>query len=402
MARSVSKRWKETVEGVANWVTYVDWSTDGGVTWETAPEFYSGTVSCDTTSQVRWRASGLTIGGVPINQNATKTEDGINPFRTRFRIRHGLDYGFEEELIGMGVYRCRSAHESTTDEGRVVLSGESFESYFIKPAGAFPKPRHFSPQSVRTMMDKLIKEVVSNAVIVYRPGVDADTPLPSLIGSEDRWDLINGQSDSPSLVRSIGARVFTGGDGEWIVSLPGSLGDTPTFESAITRNQYSADRELSNQGVYNVVSVKAQTTDGKTKLPTQIILDDDPYSPTYARLKIDNEGGSGVMVRYYTSSLFTSTDQMIKTGRSILAQTLGLRQQVSFNRAYDPSIEAWDVGMADVPGGPQRVITDAMEYDLTGNSEMSGEARTTSSQYSGQVGTWVDETEGGGGDELGG
>lgn len=399
MSRRVSDRWKASILGVPQWVTYIDWSNDGGANWLTAPSFFSGSTTCDATSQVRWVTSDLMIGGVPLDQDAVKTEDGINPFRTRFRIRHGIRYSpDDEELIGMGVYRCISAVESTEQPDALVLSGESFESYFIKPMGAYPKPRRFLDSSAGVLLHQLITEILPNAAITWEDPDLAATPVPAFVGEDDRWVNICGGSDDPSISRSLGAKVFTGGDGEWRVALPGSLSDPITFTSAVTKGQFSATNTLANQGVYNVISVSGMGTDGKAALGPVIVLDDDLASPTYAR-KSPDEGGFGVSVRYYSSDKFTNTKQMERTGQSFLAQTLGLRQQVTFSRVYDPSIEPWDVGLVDTPRTPLRAILDGLTYDLTGSSSMDGQARTTSSEYTGQVGTWVDEVDGGLGEE---
>lgn len=398
MSRAVSARWKETVKGVVNWKTRVDWSNDGGHSWLAAPSFFSGSVTCDSTSQVRWTTSDLTIGGVPLNQDAVKTEDGISPFRTRFRIRHGIEYSpGVEELIGMGVYRCSGVHESTTQPDGLVLTGQSFESYFIKPLGSFPKPRHFPEGTVRMKTEQIIHDILPDAAVIWLPGVDPDTRVPAFIGEDDRWLVLSGATTDPSIVRSIGGQIWCGGDGEWLIGPPGSLGDDPSFTSEAKVNQFSADNDLSSEGVYNVISVQGQGTDGTATLGPVIVLDDDPESPTYARLTPD-QGGFGVSVRYYVSDKFTNTNQMGKTGQSFLAQTLGLRQQVTFSRAYDPSIEPGDVGLVDTPRVPMKAIVDSIGYDLSGNSPMDGQARTTSSRYSGQVGTWDDATDGGLGD----
>jgi hypothetical protein len=395
MSRRVSQRWKETVKGVVDWVTYVDWTNDGGVNWLTAPYFYSGTVNCDATSQVRWTTDDLTIGGVPINQNATKTEDGISPFHTRFRIRHGIRYGpSSEELIGMGYYRCTDVQESTVERHSIQIVGQSFESYFISPMGAFPKPRPFGVSSARNLLEKLIHEILINASIVWDSAVPSNTTIPAFVAEGDRWVTICGGADDPSISRSLGAKVWCGGDGEWRVALPGSLSDPVTFESTLSENQFSASRSLSNQGVYNIISVSGVGTDGNSTLGPVIVTDADPASPTYVGRQAD-EGGFGRSVRYYSSDKFTDTKQMARAGQSMLAQTLGLRQQVTFSRAYDPSIEPWDVGVVDAPQGKLKAILDGTTYDLSGNSTMDGQARTTSSEYSGEVGTWVDDVDGG-------
>lgn len=390
------RRWAGQLRGMAHWATFVDWTNDGGATWLTFPRFFAGSVNCDTTATTRWTTSDLKVGGVPVNEQARRTEDGINPGRTRFKIRHGLWYGRNTyDLIGMGVYRCSQAVVDDRARDTLTLTGASFESYLQSPLGAFPKPRQFQATSAQALVAKLIHEILPDAVILWDPSLDPGSPTPLLQSDDDRWALIDGNSESASIARAVGARIFTDGDGGWRVRVPGSLADPITWTSTREESQLSSSRTLSTDGVFNMISLTSSSTDGTTPtLGPVIVLDDDPASLTYARLSPDR-GGFGPSVRKYSSPLFTSTTQMVRAGQSMLAQTLGRKQSFTFTRRYDPRIEPWEVGLIDSDVGPVRTILDSLTYDLTGKSPLSGEARTTSSQYAGQVGEWVDTTEGG-------
>lgn len=384
------ERWRRALLGVVNWKTIVEVSDDGS-TWDEVPEFFAGTVTCDTTQQYRWATNDLTVGGLSL--------DDVSPFHTRFRIRHGIEYRpGDVDLLGMGVYQCTGAAVDTTQNFGIKLTGKSFESYLIKPRGSFPKPRQFRKQSIQAFIEQMIWEVLPRAAITWGDGVNPGQSIPRLQSQDDRWKLIDGQTDDASAARAIGARVFCNGDGGWVVELPHSLGEQPTWTSKRTETSFGATRELSSDGVYNVISVKGESTDGDSPAIGPIVVADvDPHSPTYALLSPD-AGGFGQSVRYYSSSMFTSTAQMVRTGQSLLAQALGLKQSISFNRRYDPSILPGSVGAVDTDTEGLHVICDALTYDLGASPSMSGTARTTSALYTGQVAEWND-VEGAGGED---
>lgn len=374
--RAVSDRWKAAVLGVPQWVTNIDWTNDGGKSWN-ACTYDGGSVTCDATQQIRW-AADLTVRDVAIGPK------DLNPYTSRFRIRHGIQYRpGDQELIGMGYYRATSVKRSTDDADLVSLAGSSFEHYLVKPSGAFPRIRQFRAQSVRDLVEKLIKEVIPSARISWQADGD-NTTLPASTATGDRWAVIDGSQGASSAARAIGARCFTGGEGEWIIARPGSLEDDPTWTASLGETQLSLDEELSIDDVYNVVSVTGQPTDGTDPVGPVVVADVDPHSPTNTRVSFD-DGGTGKIIREYASSKITDASQATVVARALLAQHLGLKQSISFSRLYDPSIEPWDVGIADTPDGRLRVIADSLQYDLTGQSPLSGSTRTAESRYMGQV-----------------
>lgn len=398
-----SARWQATLNNprgsVVTWATAIDYSNDGGNAWWPT-QYLSGSVTCDATSQVRWKTSDLQVSSVDPEYPLAlgSGERDIDPFRTRFRVRHGLQYpGGQRELLGMGVYVCTDAQRPRGAMHRIQLSGGSFETYFISPRGAFPKDRTFAESSAGAMVEKLIREVLPRAVIWWHPDIDRSARTPRIQSDGDRWAVIDGASDSPSIARAIGARIYPNGDGAWVVAPPGSLSDPLVWQSTYGETQLEAVRGLSSEGVCNVISLRSQGAESGLELGPVVVLDNDPASPTYAYRSPD-EGGFGVSVRQYSSGMFTSVGQMGTAGQAMLAQTLGLRQSISFTRRYDPSIRPGQVGLVDTDAGPLRTIVDSLTYDLSGKSSMDGEARTTSARYTGQVAEWLDDAEGGAGE----
>lgn len=372
--RSVSARFADSLGGACQWATEVDWTNDGGTTW-TAARFISGTVTASGTSQTRWACS-LVLDGVDIGR------DGLNPFSTQLRVRHGLRWGRESELIGMGVYQVTTVSRSSTTPTQVSVAGESFEAYLIE--ARVPTPVTIAAGPAGTVLPALIRDVLPDARIAWR-GVDQDQLVPKMVVERDRWPMIDGPKDATSIARALGARVFCDGDGTFVVSPVPALTDEPSWTAEAGRGGLliEATEELSSDGVYNAIVVWGEQTDGGAVAGPGIAVDNDPFSLTYFYKPV-SEGGFGPRPRFYTSSLITSDEQASTTARAMLAPLLGLRQRATFTSLHDPTKEPGDVGRVLTAGGLQLTILDSVTYDLLGGP-LSCETRATATRLAGDV-----------------
>lgn len=360
--RTVSERWRRSVSDATRWATDIRYSNDGGTTWSDPALLYEGTVTADANQQVRWQCS-LTLGGWPVGL------DGIQPFTSRLRIRHGIEYApGDRELIGMGVYRVDSINRTLADPDRITLDGGSFESYII--SAPFTVPRTLGASSAAARLEKMIHEILPKATIVWHDNVDADVWLPQAAVEGSRWDVIDGNADATSIARSIGARVYCDGAGVWHVAGVPSIHDEPAWTSVQGEGGVLVEstESLTADEVYNVVVAVGESTDG-TITKQAIAEDDDPGSLTYVG-RTPDEGGFGRRVRKpdHVSALIRTYQQARSAAYGLLEPSLGLKQQISFDQIHDPTKEPGDVGLVDSPTGQMRVILDRCTYDLTGGS----------------------------------
>ena len=370
--RRVSSRFRSRLAGVNRWVTLVEWSNDGGRSWRPA-RLAGGSVTASQTSQTRYECS-LTLVAAEVGR------DGINPFTTRLRVRHGIAYSNhpdDVELVGLGVYRVEEVSRSLTGQ-TVEVRGSSFEAYIID--ARFVTPRTLPAQSASTMIDELIREVMPDASIAWR-GITPTDRVPKIIAERDRWELVDGSRDSTSVARALGARVFCDGDGVFVVAPVPALTDPAVWTATTGEGGLLVDstEELSSDGVYNSVVVWGESTDGETPpAGPGIAVDDDPLSLSYIG------GPFGQRPRFYSSQLITTKEQADRAARGMLAPYLGLRQRVSFSALHDPTLEPGDVGTVDTPSGPQKMIIDSITYDL-GGGPMSCETRATATRLAGSI-----------------
>ena len=358
--RTVSDRFSALIPYPNQWVTEVSWSNDGWAT-SNAATFVDGTVVCSQLDQIRWSTQDLTLAEVPLGLT------GINAYSTQIAIRHGLP----GELLPFGLYKVTYA----TRDGRtrVKVKASSLEISLIK--AAFVSTRALPAQPASKLAAYLIREVLPGAPVAWECD---DTDLPKLTVAQDRWGTIDGDRNSTSIAKAVGARIYAGPAGNWIARPVPTLTDDPVWEAAEGDGGVliSHGEELSADEVYNTIVVSGQSTN--TDYPpfkNGIAQDLEPSSPTYVKKPVTS-GGFGLSVKFYSSEMITSHAKAQAAAEAMLAPCLGLRQQVTFTQVHDPRLEPGDVGLVHTIDGPRRVLLDELTYSLTGQP-MQAKTRTT-------------------------
>lgn len=369
--RTVSERFRAQLGGYCMWLTVVEWTNDG-VTWAPA-RLQAGTVTRSLSDQVHWQAS-LSLSGV------SDGLDGINPYNTRVRIRHGLQFAPGDfELLNFGRYRVTQTTMSRTGL-QVELS--SYEQFLVGAVQA--RPHTYKAASADAFLSKVIGEVIPEASIVWSPAMQdkRNTPIPDVLTEADRWSVVDGTDSSDSVAAAIAGRVITGPDGGFLVIPVPTLDDTPVGSVVAGPGGLLIDssEEHTLDGVANVIVVTGTSTDSPVVIGPAIVKDTDPNSPTYYARPIA-AGGFGQVPFFFNSSLITTEEQAVETARSKLASRVGLRQAVTFDSAHDPTKEPGDVLM--VADG-RRVILDSVTYDLAGGP-LQAETRSQASRLDGAV-----------------
>lgn len=366
--------------GTPQWVTAVDWSNNGGADWEPC-EFRSGTAECAQTQQWRW-SSSITVAEAPYGRG------GINPFQTRYRIRRGIRHAPQEqpEMIGLGVYSAISVNRTSERSDEISMTGRSFEHYLIE--SRLYRPRTIRANSARVVAEQLIREVLPAAIIDWDATLDQFMILPQLVSIEDRWNTLAGDREARSIMQALAARLYTDGDGTWLVRPVRTLQDDAqwTITDGLDGVRLSAEEGLTSEGVYNV-EVVTGTPGGGSVIGPGIARDTDESSLTYVGRSPD-EGGFGERAGpEYQSQMVTSMAQANRVAQSRLAAKLGLRRSLSFGMLHNPLMRAGDVGLVKgLDDRLDKVILDSVPFDLSSTpGPMVCQTRTTQTRLAGDI-----------------
>jgi hypothetical protein len=320
----------------------------------------SWSVTADRTSNTRRTCQVVLPPGVP------RGLDGVTTAGAYLQLDVGIDYlDGSQELIPQGYFRL-DAEQADRPGGAIQLQGYGREKAVADDA--FPTPRTESNSSALDLIEQLITESVPGAIIVRR--TTRDTPVPATTWDQDRWGAVDGTDTS--LARALGVEVWCDGRGRFVISDVPTLADRPvwTVNAGAEGVLISASASTSTDGVYNVIAVSGDATDGTTPIGPIIVQDQDPTSPTWVG------GPFGRRVRRYSSPLITTPGQAGDAGRSLLGNSIGLTRQLSFTALQNPALEPGDVVRTDPGDGlPELHLIDRIQ--LSSSAPMQCDTRST-------------------------
>lgn len=340
----------------------VQWSNDRGATW-TPVRVREGTVTADRTSQTRWSMNATLELGPTMDLN------GVNPYHTRVKARRGIKpLRGDPRWFSIGQYRVSKTTKAYGDV--IQVEGESFEKYVQDYRLIVPRTIGGGPGDTgQVIVEALIHEAMPEAGFLWLMG-STDALIPTIQQDQDRWALIDGDTDSTSVARAIGAEVYCDGDGTFVVAPVPELTDEPVWTVEHGGALVSTSNELSRENVYNVVVANGESTDSdKAPVGPGIAWDDDPNSPTYAGPDPLNHpelaGAFGLVTRYYTSPLLVDDVGCQNAAQSILANALGLQKNVSFDALTNPTLVPGQVVRIEVDEGLyENHVLDSVSYGL--------------------------------------
>lgn len=365
----VSQRFLDSLR-LARWIPQAQWSPNRGETWLPLT-LIDGDVTASSTSQVRWTTSGLTLAGAPLGRH------GLSPYGSRVRLSMGLALGRHDiETVPLGVFRVEDVSTAGVRPGRFQVTGAGLESQVMEER--FLKPRRLAPGAASYWVERLIREVLPEVSLSWR--LD-DVTLPEFLEDRDRWGLIDGRSQSPSIAKSLGGRVFADARGQFVAAPVPTLEDPPVWSvhsgdgGVLVEPQHTLERK----GVYNTVVASGVQDNGKPPVGPVVVSDEDPVSPTYVK------GPFGQVPLFYESKLLTTIPQCEKAARGILATRLGLKQKVTASAVLNPALEPDDVISVELPDGTTEPhVIDSITYPLTGGP-MRLSTRATQSRQAGVI-----------------
>lgn len=294
-----------------------------GVVLENDVPVVSGKVSTDRTSNIRYTA-GIEMGMYPWDTLP------LNALGTRVRLRRGVSSIGVKEAVQVGEYQIFDYKR--TNRGSVGLSLKGLEQYVIE--SEFIRPRT-PPYGARTLatIQSLINEVLPGSQFVVLSSTDRNIAATGA-WEKDRWGAIT------ALAASISCEVYCGHDGRWyIVDAPNvrSLAGQYRIDGGPTGVMVEESRSSTRDGVYNAVSVSANSSDQTVPPLWAWARDNNPASPTYFY------GPYGQRVRFYSSQFFTDVSQCQAYADRLLIESLAPNQTLSLGATPIPFLEAGDV-----------------------------------------------------------
>lgn len=359
----VSERWLNSLS-LARYEPVAQWSPDRGTTWHDLT-VHDGSVQAASTSQVRWTLRGLIVSGATIGRR------DLSPYGSRIRVFMRMHYDNQSyETVPLGVYRVEEVSQQGVKPGRASIDGLSLESQVMDER--FTAPRSLAIGAGKFWVETLIHEVLPEIGVSWRLG---DSMIPQLVEERDRWGLIDGRSQDPSIAKSLGGRVFCDSRGMVVAAPVPTIADKPAWSvstgpgGALVEPQQS----LSREGVYNGVVASGASEDGKPPVGPAIAWDTDPNSTTYYK------GPFGAVPLFYQSKLLTSYAQCQQAALGLLAPRLGLKQTVSVSTLANYALEVDDVIETTMPDeSSDRHIIDSITYPLMGGDMRISTRSTTS------------------------
>jgi len=365
-----------------------------------------GTAEADRGSKTRWSIEAT----VADDQNSRQ----VTPFGSRLRAFRGVVLGSgATEWIPLGVCRVESVSH-TRGEATRKLSALSFEQAIDD--AKFLVPRSLNGGSASYAIRALIHEVLPEAEVQVRV---PDQIIGSLTEDEDRWGLIDGDSDDASVAKLLGAEVFCDNQGRFIVDTVPRVRKTPVW-TVDTGVMVSHDGEYSRDEVYNVVVTKGEednaTEEDEDDPAAQVVhpppkdetiadpdeseigddedtaadeaaekeipgpayaWDNDPDSPTFAGHTLDDKPGPfGRVVEHYSSSALKDMGDCQRAAEAHLAQGLGLQHTVGLDAIVNPAVQPGDTIRIAPPNQPaSNHVIDKISIPLEAKASMTLDTR---------------------------
>jgi len=302
-------------------------------------EHTGGSVPVDRGSQIR---RTCTVTSADVSLIPRSAADELSTYGSKLRISRGVRYpDGTTELVPLGVFRVDEI-DGDPDEGPVTINGKSLECVIADDK--FTEPYRASGLAVGAI-EALIQRSIPDAIVV-------STAVDAAIGART-WDIEGDPWAAVlELAAAIGAEVYADPDGVFkIAELPDILSATPVWSIAAGEGgaYISASRGMTADAVHNGVHARGESTETGTAPVSDLVVDEDPSSPTYW------DGPFGRRPRFYSSST------LITEGACTSAATLLLRSAKAPNSSADisslpnPALAPGDVIRVAYPDGTKEL-----------------------------------------------
>lgn len=358
----------QTVAGPHTLLVRADILSGGEVIAEGLP-VSGGSVTGDRSQFAR--RTGSAVIADPAYKPSGAAGDLLAPYGNEIRLWRGAVTPAGDELIPLGTLGIRTVEFE--DGGAFTgITVTGIDRCKRLQESRFPYPRTTDVQfSAIEQVRALIWEVLPGVEIRVDPRL-VDVLMPQATWAENRDGAIT------DIMTAIGGELFCDPLGAFVLQPVPSLSDAPAFTVAGGPGGVlaSARRSLTRDGVFNGVIARSSTTAADTTpVVSDLVVDDDPTSPTYWG------GNFGQIVGFYESSLLTGYGQANIAARAALLNQIGAARSLNYSQAVNPAIEPGDVGSVvnAQTGATERHLHDQVSTPLAADGVMTAQTRSTAS-----------------------
>lgn len=322
-------------------------------------------------SQFARRTCTVVIGDVDLKPTGLPG-DLLAPYGNEIRLYRGAVTPAGDELLPLGTFGIRSAEfDDTGDWAGITITGIDRCKRIAEDR--FPLPWS-SPaySSVIEIVKSLILRTIPWADITIDPDL-WDVTVPQQTYQQDPATAIT------DLVTSIGAEMFCDALGGFVIQTVPSPTDPPVF--TVTGGQggilVKARHLLTRDGVFNGVVAQGQSTDPNLTAPvSDLIVDNDPTSPTYWA---PDGSGFGHVVGYYSSSALVDYEQCNNAATALLVNQMGAARSINYSTGVNAAIEVGDVVEVVDPftGQTERHMHDQLSIPLDAKGLATAQTRSS-------------------------
>lgn len=370
--RPVSDTWKQTVTGShqmnarARLVTPGQTGTNPGpLNADGSPKFAlkleGGDVQFDPTAEVRANVDCRISADWPASVSAELNTYGA----MELFVERGIVYGDSAtEWVSLGYYRLDDLEQKVAPFGLIDVQSPDRMQQIIDERLPFPR-QYDAAATIRAVVEDLVQEVYPSAVVVIE-GFNPDVAIgTSQIVERERYDFLI------EIAKAHGCTMFFDYNGEFVMKPVPDIGGEPVayITDGADGVLVSVGRRLSRRGAYNGFVVTGEQS-GDVPPVRQLVVDDDPYSPT-------RWGGPfGKVPKFFSSSFITTDEQAYSAGVAMRTRETGVPFTVSFGQVPNPALEPLDpVGVRYSERGTELHVLDRMSIPLTTDGVMTASTR---------------------------
>lgn len=329
--------------------------SEGTVTLDRTADVYS---SLTLTAQLINDGTGL-AGAPPVDMTDVNVYGLIlRPYRG-IRLPDGT-----AELVPLGHFLVEEYKRSASDTA-VEIQASGLRSYLRDARLTSPLTKTGSVG--RQVLLDLIKGGLPSSYPFNYDTTEwaalSSRTLGTTVFEEDRLGAVD------DLAASYGVDVFPDREGVWRFQ---PIEDTDTAEPVWTVNSgeggvlIEANRSASRTSVWNVVVARGEATDSATAAVQAVASNTTSSSPT------NTSGPFGQRVRFYTSSLLTTTAQCLAAARTILAKYSLADTVFDCSAVPNPALDPGDAITVVPPNGTATVyMVDAVTIPLTPDGSLA-------------------------------
>jgi hypothetical protein len=330
--QTVSTVFGQALRSAHTVVSQVDAFMNGQPFMTDIPILDDGSVSIQSGTGVR-RTLDVTLADQSLWSAFDVTGIELVPYR-------GIQYpSGDVELVKLGTFGVDSINMSVGPDGGIQVRSAP-DRWSRVQRGRFERP--MASRRGASIVDEIVR-LVHDVVPGIRVTIRATSleKVTALTWDRERADAVN------DLATSIGAEVYFDVDGNLVVANAPLLSQSPvwTVDASASGVLLSGSVARERAQTYSVVIVSMDATDGHSPFPPQVVVDDDPRSPTFVN------GPFGRVPYFYASPNVHNITQAQLVGRTTLNKVKAVNASVEVESVVHPGLDRGDVITITLPSG---------------------------------------------------